>query len=483
MVDVEQEKFIEHKQAPIGGHVAGFKECLDDKSHDYARITINQVRRIVAGAEWKTLAEIEPSSIQKYLRGLRKTGKIGNRTYNHYLEAIDTFLNWCVTNSRLQRNPLIGMERLNTEVDVRRKRRALTADELGLLVSSARTSGVDVQGFKGEQRARIYTLAYMTGLRKKELASLTPRSFNLKADPPTITVEAVFSKHRRKDVLPLHPELVIMLKEWLKGMAVSDKLFPKLAGRKTAVMVRQDLERVGITYETPEGVADFHAAGRHSHITELLRNGVTLPEAKELARHTDVKMTMRYTHIGMADQAKAVANLPAPRTKPTSTASELPAPDAALHGRCISSRVGCREVSTAGTSNDCDDGDIPFRRKGFGAGRRDVSPAGTTGAVGFIPAGSARTVNAGSKGASILPRRHAEKRVDPPDPLGFATQRRGSRCTKPDQPFDQGFFASFFLPFSASALRTLTWSTNGSVERTFASHLLSANLYGVGQSR
>jgi hypothetical protein len=41
-------------------------------------------------------------------------------------------------------------------------------------------------------------------------------------------------------------------------------------------------------------------------------------EAKELARHTDIRMTMKYTHVGIEDQAKAVAALPS------------------LHIRCIS---------------------------------------------------------------------------------------------------------------------------------------------------
>jgi hypothetical protein len=44
-------------------------------------------------------------------------------------------------------------------------------------------------------------------------------------------------------------------------------------------MVKKDLKRVGIPYETPEGIADFHAAGRHTHVTELLRNGATVPQA------------------------------------------------------------------------------------------------------------------------------------------------------------------------------------------------------------
>ena len=71
-------------------------------------------------------------------------------------------------------------------------------------------------------------------------------------------------------------------------------------------MVKQVLERVGIPSENHDGVADFHTAGGHTHITELLRNGATLPEAQKLARHSDIKLTMRYVHIGLGDQVKAV---------------------------------------------------------------------------------------------------------------------------------------------------------------------------------
>ena len=78
-------------------------------------------------------------------------------------------------------------------------------------------------------------------------------------------------------------------------------------------MIKKDLQRVGIPYRTEEGTADFHAVGRHTHITELLRNGASLVEARELARHSDIRMTMRYTHIGLVDQARAVAAIPAPK--------------------------------------------------------------------------------------------------------------------------------------------------------------------------
>jgi integrase len=63
----------------------------------------------------------------------------------------------------------------------------------------------------------LYFVAAYTGLRASELASLSPSSFDLTATPPTLTVKAGYSKHKRKDVLPLHPELVRQLATWLKG--------------------------------------------------------------------------------------------------------------------------------------------------------------------------------------------------------------------------------------------------------------------------
>lgn len=117
---------------------------------------MREVRRITAGAEFDSLADFNPEAVQVFLRSLRKANKFGHRTYNHYLQSIDTFCNWCVATKRLVSNPLAGIERLNTAVDVRRQRRALTSDEMSRLIESARSSGVRVQGFSGEQRARIY---------------------------------------------------------------------------------------------------------------------------------------------------------------------------------------------------------------------------------------------------------------------------------------------------------------------------------------
>lgn len=330
LVDVEQERILTTMQEEIELHVTAFLETIEERSDKYRQHTKTRLQRVIEGAEIKSLKDLTAEVVTNFLRSLRKAEDLGPRTYNHYLQAVDAFCNWCVRTNRLMRNPLIGVERLNVEVDVRHKRRALSSTEFAQLVQSARNSGIRIQQFSGEQRARIYLLSYLTGIRQKELSSLTPRSFDLKTDPPTVTIEARSSKHRKKDVLPLHPELAAVLPSWLHGLKPSQKLFSGLERKKAWFMVKRDLERVGIKYETEEGIADFHAAGRHTHITELLRSGATLPEAQKLARHSDIKMTMKYAHIGLDDQAEAVANLPA----------------SALHGRCISGVFSGQSVAS-----------------------------------------------------------------------------------------------------------------------------------------
>ncbi len=310
LIDPEQEREAEIRTSGLEKHVKAFEKSLGDNTPKYTRQTINRIRRIIKGCGFETVSDLNPNAVEAFIRDWCAKEKLGRRTYNHYIQSIDGFCNWMVLTRRMSRNPLLGMERLNVEVDIRRKRRALTAEEVVKLVQSARDSGEEIQCFDGETRARIYILAYFTGLRRRELASLTPESFRLDAAQPTVTVEAACSKHRKKDTLPLHPDLVAMLHGWLAEVKPGEKLFPKLDRRRTWLMVKLDLQRAGIPYKTAEGVADFHAAGRHTYITELLRSGVSLVEARELARHSDVRMTMKYTHIGLDDQAQAVAKLP-----------------------------------------------------------------------------------------------------------------------------------------------------------------------------
>ena len=261
LIDPIVERSANQRTLPISAHLDSYENGLKGRksTSKHVSLTLARVRKIVDGCSIATLRDIQEERVQSFLDTIREEEDLGHRTYNHYVQAFDGFCRWLVTSKRLAANPITGLVRLNTEVDIRHKRRALTADEFMRLVDSARASRKDIQCFSPEERARIYIISYLTGLRRKEIASLTPRSFALNGDPPTLTVAAACSKHRRTDVLPMHPQLVSLVGEWTVEIPDDELLFPKLGNRRTWLMVKKDLERVGIPYETPEGIADFHA--------------------------------------------------------------------------------------------------------------------------------------------------------------------------------------------------------------------------------
>ena len=75
-------------------------------------------------------------------------------------------------------------------------------------------------------------------------------------------------------------------------------------------LLRPDLDAAGISYRDETGrYADFHAL-RYSFITNLGRSGVHPKTAQELARHSDLTLTSRYTHGFKGDEIAAINALP-----------------------------------------------------------------------------------------------------------------------------------------------------------------------------
>src|SRR6266446_5351448 len=109
------------------------------------------------------------------------------------------------------------------------------------------------------------------------LANL-PRSDFLKRDsePPILTIEAAYSKHRRTDVIPLRRDFAERIRAWIasKGCSRNGRPLFDVAEKRTAEMIKKDLERVGVPYVNERGhYADFHAL-RKTFITNLSRAGV-----------------------------------------------------------------------------------------------------------------------------------------------------------------------------------------------------------------
>jgi integrase len=321
-------------------HLADFRDALEHKGNTLAHVKLvtTRIRKVFQGCGFAYYNEISGSRVQQYLAELRKGTKSNDeigandgdkaggkgkasgkgsrgrsaQTSNFYLTALKSFCRWMIKDRRATESPVEYLTGLNVKTDRRHDRRHLTPAELATLLTT--TAGGPVRfRLTGQSRAMLYRVAAESGLRRKELRTLTPASFDFDGDTPTVAVVAGESKNRKTTRLPIRADLITELRKWFKAADVgpNDRLWPGLT-RHTADMLKADLEVAGIPYVDAAGLfADFHSL-RHSFISMLAAGGIHPKLAQKLARHSDINLTMnRYSHTLLTDEAQALESLPA----------------------------------------------------------------------------------------------------------------------------------------------------------------------------
>jgi integrase len=363
-----------HAKRPLAEHVEDYRRYLTAKENcpEHVNTTVRLIKAVVEGCRWQFVKDIEATALTQWLADLRsdrpvapldpakewytaaevgkmlglrlesvhralKRGQLvcegvgrlklfaregveaclrervrgaGPETSNHYLVAAKSFARWLRRHGRAPGEPLEFLSALNVETDLRHSRRVLTDAELAQFLAAG-AGGRPFRGLTGQDRVMVYSTALNTGLRASELGSLSPQSFDLDADPPMVTVEAAYSKHRRKDEQPIRPDVAAVLRNYLRTRPADAPVWPGSWTTAAAEMVRLDLTAAGIPYEVDGEVFDFHAL-RHQFITAVVRSTPNPKDAQTLARHSTIELTYgRYTHTRLRDVAGALKGLPA----------------------------------------------------------------------------------------------------------------------------------------------------------------------------
>lgn len=305
---------------PIVDHVEAYRLDLlargDTAKH--ASHVAGALRRLLDDAEIRDLGTFAAERITSALGRLRQ--RRSARTVNHALGAVKAFAVWLHDSDRIAEVPR-GLRKIplaNEQADRKRVRRALGRDDLARLLA-ATEAGPDqyLHGptrskhhkvpVTGPERATLYRLAMGTGFRANELRSLTPESFALEGDRPTVTVEAAYSKNGKRAIQPITRELADALRPFVAGKPAGAPVLT--VPEKTAQMLRRDLEAAGIPYTTEAGTVDFHAL-RGSYVTHLIQSGADIKTVQMLARHSTPSLTLsRYAHTDEERQRKALKNM------------------------------------------------------------------------------------------------------------------------------------------------------------------------------
>ncbi len=362
LVDPAAERLASHRARPLREHFDDYRTHLESLERDDRHIggTIRYLETVADTLEWHTLADIDAHTLTAHLSEQAERNGTSARTFNAAVTAWRAFARWCVRGNRLGSNPLAGMASRNMDNDRRRVRRDLDPEEIARVIDAAQQSPVvtverrkrDKQGnlttttvqMNAPDRAWAYRIAAGTGFRAGEVSSLTPESFDLDGEMPTVTVQAGYSKRKRRDEQPIRADLANILRNWLSGKEPGQCVCP-LPDGKAGMMLKADMrvardqwiaearsqeersQREQSDFLRPVDAmgrhADFHAL-RVYFISRVVEAGANVKEAMELARHSDPKLTLRtYARVGMHSLSKVLDGMPGSDRTPERQAEAL----------------------------------------------------------------------------------------------------------------------------------------------------------------
>jgi site-specific recombinase XerD len=311
--DPREAGYRRHEAQSVSEHLDDFERSLLAKggTKKHAQVTRYRANRVLDGAKVNRISDLSLSKIMDALQDIRTTEGFNQETINHYIRAVKAFSRWLWKDKRAREHHLAHLATSNSEGDRRYIRRPLTPEEAARVIQTAEAGPV-VMGMTGPDRAMLYMIALSTGFRAmRELRPLTPERFNLDSDPPTITVKAAYAKNGREAIQPIPAALADRIRPWLATKAPGKPVFTGMT-KRTAEMLRHDLEAAKVPYETSEGVIDFHAS-RVSYITNLVASGASVKTCQTLARHSTPVLTIGvYAKASLHDVKGAVESLPDP---------------------------------------------------------------------------------------------------------------------------------------------------------------------------
>lgn len=312
---------VRQRRSPLADHVVHYRQVLARTGMtEWKQTVIARIKKMIKLCGFATVADLDARKLGRRLDEGVAQRRFSQRTSGHYIGAMRAFGDFLVGQKIVDINPFKALNgegkpllkaRLPKAAERRRRRRYLTSDELKRLLESAE-NGPTLQRISGVDRAMAYRIAANTGLRKSEMSVLSDCSFVLDGDNPVVYVAPDATKNRQGARQPLPKALVPRIRRWLdeKASVPSDRPLVDLRPKRAADLIRADLNRVGIPFETEQGVADFHSL-RYTYCSLLVLAGQPLVVVQKLMRHSSPSLTANlYAALGLEDFSRAVQDLP-----------------------------------------------------------------------------------------------------------------------------------------------------------------------------
>lgn len=206
--------------------------------------------------------------------------------------AVASFLAWAHQHELLDTNPMLKIERVKLDPP---QPRGMERNEIERILGFIPTDCL---------RDRLFfRLLLETGLRVSEGLSLYVEDIDLSLDNEHLTI--VGKGGKRRTVLLDDPRLVQQLRAYLKRVGYKHgPLFRAEKNGRGGPLRYQSMQERWDHYCTQAGVVCTLHQLRHTHATELINGGGSLPTIRKRLGHKNLQTTLRY-----AEQADGTADM------------------------------------------------------------------------------------------------------------------------------------------------------------------------------
>ena len=333
IIDVVADELAKQSSRSIESHLADYAAKLKAAGRSAKHIddTQRKVQAVAEFAQFETAGNITADGVNQFANSLKDAGRSA-RTIQSYLTAIKSLTRWMTEGVKLARDPLAGIRKPNPAKDRRLQRRFLLPDEWRL-VQAATLTGPQRDGMSGTERALLYELAIVTGLRSGELRSLKRSSLDL-ASNPVVMCEAGNTKNKKTARQHIPSHLAERLRQHVARKSLEAAVFDMPHETDVAGMLRSDIAEARkrwlttfkddpdkyakqersdfLTAKNSKGESlDFHAL-RHTCGAWLMMAGVDIKTVQAVMRHSAITLTLdTYGHLMPGAESDAVADVDA----------------------------------------------------------------------------------------------------------------------------------------------------------------------------
>ncbi len=234
----------------------------------------------------KTLEQLKPAHIRKFLLYLKKDRESQPRTLHRKICSLRSFYRFLTKEGYIDQNP---MESIETPRVPKSLPKIISVEEVQAMFQAAEST----------RDLLILMLLYSSGLRVSELCNLNINNVDFQEG----LIRVIHGKGGKDRVVPISHKVLELLKRFIleeRGEALNSSA-PLFVSRSSTRLSTRSIQRIVSKCRKRAGIerkVTPHTL-RHAFATHLIENKVDIRYIQEYLGHSSLATTQIYTHVSL----------------------------------------------------------------------------------------------------------------------------------------------------------------------------------------